>query len=281
MSPRTLGPAGALSAVLAIACSRCGGNSAHPASEAGAGSGSSSGSSGGAGTGTGDEADGEVGGNGRVGQARPRATPRPRLATGPSSTARTAARRSSSRQASRWRGRAPTRSPGTTTSASRGRRRSSETTRPTRSRARRLSPVALLPGGRDDANHPRTGINGWQGFGYIVRPLPERVQRVDTQSVGGTYSTVLAGRHHAIHEFKWDINTGRHGSRHRALDVPTGRAHPLFAITLDSSATTAGTVVADTRSPYGDLAWDNGADGRRLRRRLGRLTSSRRPAPDR
>ena len=41
----------------------------------------------------------------------------------------------------------------------------------------------------------------------------------------------------------------------------TGRSHPLFAITLDSSATTAGTVKADSRSPYGDMAWDNGMNG--------------------
>lgn len=106
-----------------------------------------------------------------------------------------------------------------------------------------------------------TGANGWQGFGYIVTHYENGSDEVDTQSVGGTYSTLLAGRHHAIHEFKWDIKPG--GTVHVTAHwmFLTGRANPLFAITFDSSSTTAGTVVADTRSPYGDLAWDNGTSG--------------------
>jgi hypothetical protein len=106
-----------------------------------------------------------------------------------------------------------------------------------------------------------SGANGWQGFGYIVSHFGSSGDDADTMSVGGTYRTVLAGRHHAIHEFKWDISPG--GLVHVTVHwmFSTGRAHPLFAITLDSSATKAGTVQADSRSPYGDLSWDNGAQG--------------------
>ncbi len=106
-----------------------------------------------------------------------------------------------------------------------------------------------------------TGANGWQGFGYVVSHYNKGPEDADTRGVGGTYRTVLAGRHHAIHEFTWDINPG--GAVHVTVHwmFATGRAHPLFAITLDASATKAGTVLADSRSPYGDLAWDNGANG--------------------
>jgi hypothetical protein len=106
-----------------------------------------------------------------------------------------------------------------------------------------------------------SGANGWQGFGYIVAHYGNAGDDADTMSVGGTYKTVLAGRHHAIHEFKWDISPG--GTVHVTAHwmFATGHAHPLFAITLDASATKAGTVMADSRAPYGDLAWDNGAEG--------------------
>jgi hypothetical protein len=106
-----------------------------------------------------------------------------------------------------------------------------------------------------------TGANGWQGFGYVVSHFGSTGDDSDTQGIGGTYRTVLAGRHHAIHEFKWDISPG--GTVHVTVHwmFATGRSHPLFAITLDSSANKAGAVMADSRSPYGDLAWDNGANG--------------------
>src|SRR5581483_2026666 len=36
-----------------------------------------------------------------------------------------------------------------------------------------------------------------------------------------------------------------------------GRSHPIFAISQDARAT-AGNLAADTRSPYGDVAYDGG-----------------------
>ena len=104
-----------------------------------------------------------------------------------------------------------------------------------------------------------TGVDGWQGFGYIVSHFPG--DAVWTRTVTGGYRTVLAGRHHAIHEFKWDISPG--GLVHVTVHwmFSTGRSHPLFAITLDASATRDGTLQADARAPYGELAWDKGALG--------------------
>ena len=106
-----------------------------------------------------------------------------------------------------------------------------------------------------------TGANGWQGFGYIVDHYGGGSTSGRTLGTAGMYRTVLAGRHHAIHEFKWDVSPG--GTVHVTVHwmFATGRSHPLYAITLDSFATTAGTVHADSRSPYGDMAWDNGTTG--------------------
>jgi hypothetical protein len=104
-----------------------------------------------------------------------------------------------------------------------------------------------------------SGVGGWQGFGYIVSHHDKTA--ANTQGIGGKYTTILAGKHHAIHEFQWDIAAP--GPVHVTVDwmFATGRAHPLYAITLDSSAMPVGAVSADSRSPYGDLAWDNGAMG--------------------
>jgi hypothetical protein len=101
-----------------------------------------------------------------------------------------------------------------------------------------------------------TGVNGWQGFGYIVSHYNSGSAAAITMNTGGSYRTVLAGRHHAIHEFKWDIYPGGtvHATAHWVF--ATGRSHPLFALTLDSSANPDGAVGADSRSPYGDMAWD-------------------------
>jgi hypothetical protein len=106
-----------------------------------------------------------------------------------------------------------------------------------------------------------TGANGWQGFGYIVDHYGGGSPAVTTRNVGGTYRTLLAGRHHAIHEFTWDLSPG--GTVHVTVHwmFATGRSHPLFAITLDSSASASDSVHADSRSPYGDMAWDNGVVG--------------------
>jgi hypothetical protein len=99
-----------------------------------------------------------------------------------------------------------------------------------------------------------TGSNGWNGFGYIVNHYSGT--DANTKHLTGSYSIALAGKHHAIHQFKWRTDPGG------PVDVTvhwlfaTGRDHPLFSITFDSSPAGANGVRADIRAPYGDLAFD-------------------------
>ncbi len=104
-----------------------------------------------------------------------------------------------------------------------------------------------------------SGGNGWAGFGYIVNHYADTAS--DTQGIGGKYRTVLAGAHHAIHEFTLRVTPGG------AVDVTvhwlfaTGRSHPLFSITYDATPAGPDVVKADTRSPYGDIKFDDGKNG--------------------
>jgi hypothetical protein len=104
-----------------------------------------------------------------------------------------------------------------------------------------------------------TGANGWQGFGYIINHYASTAS--ETQHIGGTTTTVLAGRHHAIHEFKWRISPGGSVDVTAHWFFATGRSHPLFSITYDATPAGPDVVAADTRAPYGDLAWDDGVGG--------------------
>jgi hypothetical protein len=104
-----------------------------------------------------------------------------------------------------------------------------------------------------------TGANGWQGFGYIINHYASTAS--ETQHVGGTTNTVLAGRHHAIHEFRWRVSPGGNVDVVAHWFFATGRSHPLFSITYDATPAGADVVAADSRAPYGDLAWDDGTAG--------------------
>lgn len=76
----------------------------------------------------------------------------------------------------------------------------------------------------------------------------------------GTFRRVLAGRHHAIHEYTWDLPIDGHTvpTTIRWL-FATGRDHPLWSVTFDASGAAPGAITADTRAPYGDLQFDDGA----------------------
>jgi hypothetical protein len=109
-----------------------------------------------------------------------------------------------------------------------------------------------------------TGVNGHPGFGFTVNHYDDGTQNFpDTDSYFylGTYSAVLRGRHHAIHQFKWRLPMGD-----ALVDTTvqwffaTGRDHPIWSVTFDSSPTGPNAVKADTRAPYGDLHWDGGGD---------------------
>lgn len=99
----------------------------------------------------------------------------------------------------------------------------------------------------------------WNGWGYVVTHYGSG--STSSHDTLGTFRTVFAGEHHAIHEFKVRISPGG------PVDVTvhwlfaTGRDHPLYSITFDSSANTADKLKADTRSPYGNLNFDGIVDG--------------------
>jgi hypothetical protein len=96
------------------------------------------------------------------------------------------------------------------------------------------------------------------GFGYTVTHFADTSS--SSRGTAGTYTTVLEGAHHAIHEYRWtDVPIdGENVAVTIRWMFATGRDHPLWAITYDLSGVPANAVEADTRSPYGDLQWDGG-----------------------
>jgi hypothetical protein len=99
-----------------------------------------------------------------------------------------------------------------------------------------------------------TGAGGWQGFGYIVTHYADTAET--TQSIKGTFSTPLAGKHHALHEYHWTIHPGGDVNVTVQWFFATGRSNPLYAITFDATPAGPDVVSADTRAPYGDVGWD-------------------------
>ncbi len=101
--------------------------------------------------------------------------------------------------------------------------------------------------------------NTHPGFGYAVNHYPASGNNAAlSYNYQGTYNAVLRGRHHAIHEFSWRLNMGGPVDATVHWFFATGRDHPLWAVTFDSSPAGANVVTADTRAPYGDLQWDGG-----------------------
>jgi hypothetical protein len=99
-----------------------------------------------------------------------------------------------------------------------------------------------------------TGANGWKGWGYVVMHYANTA--ATSRGTAGTYKTVLAGKHHAIHELKVRLRPGGNADVTMHWLLATGRSHPLLGITMDSSPAGADAFSADTRTPYGDMAWD-------------------------
>jgi hypothetical protein len=106
-----------------------------------------------------------------------------------------------------------------------------------------------------------TGENGWNGFGYVVTHYGTGTADTNTQNTLGLTSTVLAGRHHAIEEFRWATSPGGPVNVTAQWFVATGRSHPLFIVTFDATPAGANAVLADSRAPYGDIGWDDDAVG--------------------
>lgn len=101
-----------------------------------------------------------------------------------------------------------------------------------------------------------TGSNGWNGWGYVVNHYGSSADTSRART--GTFRTVLAGAHHAIHEFKVNMSPGGPVAATIHWFFATGRSEPVYGITFDVGAT-ANAVSADTRAPYGDLAFEGTA----------------------
>ncbi|MFY0530332.1 hypothetical protein ACN28I_46580 [Archangium gephyra] len=98
----------------------------------------------------------------------------------------------------------------------------------------------------------------WNGWGYVVSHFSGNGVS-HSGSLAGTYRRVFVGRHHAIHEFSWNMPIG--GTPVKVTVhwfFATGRDHPVYAITFDTSTapSTGLPTEADSRAPYGDIAWD-------------------------
>lgn len=105
-----------------------------------------------------------------------------------------------------------------------------------------------------------TGAAGHRGWGYTVNHYGQTA--TIGQDLPGRFGAVFIGKHHTIYEYESTPRIAGH-------DVPvtqhwffaTGRTNPVLATTYDMTDIPAGALVADIRTPYGDLAWDgDGSD---------------------
>ena len=97
------------------------------------------------------------------------------------------------------------------------------------------------------------------GWGYTVNHYENTSK--DSKQFPGTFRTVLEGRHHALLEYRWRLDLG---GRPVLATVQwffaTGKDHPVWAVTFDTSLLAPNTIRADSRSPYGDLLFDGNAN---------------------
>jgi hypothetical protein len=106
-----------------------------------------------------------------------------------------------------------------------------------------------------------TGVNGHPGFGFTTNHFGVNGSSATlSYSYQGTYHAVLRGRHHAIHEFKWRLPFGGPVDVTVRWFFATGRDHPVWSVTFDTSPAGPNVINADTRAPYGDMHWDGGAN---------------------
>jgi len=104
-----------------------------------------------------------------------------------------------------------------------------------------------------DADGTTRVVNGsgdrYPGFGLLVNHFADTYY-ASHSAPGAGRSIVFAGRHHAIHEFKSRLNLGG-GPVDATVHwfFATGRDHPVWAVTFDSSPAGPNAVQADTRAP--------------------------------
>jgi hypothetical protein len=113
------------------------------------------------------------------------------------------------------------------------------------------------------------------GWGYTL-PHPSGGADKDTLSsrrAPGTYRQIFVGKHHAIHEYSWNVlrTQGDVANGIAPVDKPikvtirwvfaNGKDGPVWIHTMDSSALAANAFNADDRSPGGEIAFDGSSTG--------------------
>jgi len=113
------------------------------------------------------------------------------------------------------------------------------------------------------------------GWGYTLHHQQNGQDRdtLSSRRAPGTYRQVFVGKHHAIHEYAWTVlrTQGDVPAGFPPVDKPikvtvrwvfsNGKDGPVWAHTIDSSGIAAGSMVADDRSPAGELAFDGSNSG--------------------
>jgi len=96
-----------------------------------------------------------------------------------------------------------------------------------------------------------TGASGHNGWGYPINHVGDSA--LFGQDKPGDYRPLFVGAHHIVYEYTFELSPGMEVTQHWLF--ATGRDNPLLAIHYDMTGMSAG-FNADTRTPYGDIAWD-------------------------
>lgn len=97
------------------------------------------------------------------------------------------------------------------------------------------------------------------GFGYTVNHFPGGVNS-SRRYKGDTWRWLLQGPNHAILEQSWTYPLGDYNVKATVQWLfASGRSHPVYAVTFDSSGAPPNGINADSRAPYGDIGWDGDA----------------------
>lgn len=120
----------------------------------------------------------------------------------------------------------------------------------------------------------------YQGFGYLVSHFDDGTNDggdsadsrdpdySPTLKNNGRSELLWQGKHHLLRKYEVDLhprlyNSSARGTVHATVHwlIATGRAPILFSVTFDASPNGPNRVVADSRAPYGVLAWDGTPSG--------------------
>lgn len=119
------------------------------------------------------------------------------------------------------------------------------------------------------------GVGDYDGFGYLVCHYDVLIDAVndsgsdsdDSNQHPGVGKTLWVGRHHLMREYKVTMHPpARAGGAAGAVDatvrwlMATGRSSLLFSVTFNTTSAPS-VIMADSRGPYGVVAWDGTANG--------------------